>query len=848
MRFNKKVTLILSQFALLFGVSYQSNGVLQEVVFHKQENVRLASKNSVTEDKSYSKATLDDDFTPDRVLVSLKQNVSDITGIKQPLIKTIFNGIAYDKIEDITKIDENALNAHILKNHAKQNGFTQILSVSLTEKTKENVLSVIKQLEKIDCVKSAEPNYIVNYDPIDEVVMDDVKHNTDDEIPQYTSAPNDPKANELWGLFGENGINVHNAWGVTTGSSSVRVGVIDTGIYHHSDLLDNLDTGIDFVNDNNITDDDIVGHGTHVAGTIGAVGDNSLGITGVAQNIRLVPLQCSYDKKGHFRVDSGVVDAINYATQKWGTSEQISVLNYSVSLFGESETVLNAVKNFPGVFVWSAGNDNKNVDLFQKIESFDLNNLISVGAIDKSGNKCSFSNYGSHVSVYAPGSEIVSTYNNNAYKLLDGTSMAAPHVSGVAALLYSLNPTMPASQIKDAIINGGDSITITEPGGNTREVKRLNATNAIAYAENAPKPMELSVDTDSSNSKWRIKIKNTNNRDVVVTYNERMCFADDAKNFYHLTNLRSFKLSPYGDRTVNISEFGTATHIAVGVDHVCSNGAHLTKVTYADGLSVNGMNSPTYYTVAGGGSLNADEIPNYLRFEVTAKYGSEWEVKLHNDNSWNISVTYNTKMCFDDAARNFYGLRDLADLTISANSFAIVRIQENMFAQYITAAINYQCDGIRYRRISSANELTNNSIGTVRQHEVVVSSIFPEVASKPNYLDMIPYSKSGFIWYTWGIKITNKNNFTVQVSYNAKLCFENDAKNLENIADIVTITIPAYSSKNVTINHNGTAGWIVASIDFSYQGYEYRRISYADGLASNPYRTNSINHNEIRYV
>ena len=98
----------------------------------------------------------------------------------------------------------------------------------------------------------------------------------------------------MWGLFGDNGINAKNAWGVTTGSKDIRVGVIDSGIANHEDLNANVAEGHDFFNDNTTTSDDELGHGTHVAGTIGAVADNGIGISGVAQDITLVPLQVSY--------------------------------------------------------------------------------------------------------------------------------------------------------------------------------------------------------------------------------------------------------------------------------------------------------------------------------------------------------------------------------------------------------------------------------------------------------------------------------------------------------------------------------------------------------------------------
>ena len=535
--------------------------------------------------------------------------------------------------------------------------------------------------------------------------------------------------------------------------------------------------------------------------------------------------------------------------------ERISILNYTGEGFGDDTTVNTIVSLFPGLFVWSAGNDGLNVDDFTEINQFNRNNIISVGAINSDGNRRSASNYGQAVDVYAPGGDIYSTLPGNKYGNMSGTSMAAPHVSGTAALLWSLNPDLTTSEVKEAIVESAVLSTVDTPDGE-QEARILNAADALAYVEDAPEPVSLSVVEGSSSGNWKVNIQNNNAETVTVTYNERMCFEDDAKNFNHLTNLRSFRLAPFGDRTVTITGFGTATHIAVAISHQMSNGSTIYRVAYADGLKVLGMNEPKYYTVSGGAVTDADFVPNYLRFELTARYGMvpyEWDVKLINNNPFDVSVTYNSRMCFSDAARNFYGLRDLADVTIPANGSATVRIKGNGTAEYIAAAINYTVDGVRYRRVSSANGLTKHSDGTfstnaLRYHEVVVASSFPELSSPPAYLSMTPYSRSGFIWYTWGITIKNNSNFTVEVSYNAKLCFEEDAYNFEDLADIVTITIPPNGSKYVTINHNGTAGWIAASINYSYNGYEYRRVTYANGLDINPYRTNQPKYHEIRFT
>lgn len=226
---------------------------------------------------------------------------------------------------------------------------------------------------------------------------------------------------------------------------------MDTGIATHQDLV--FVQGYDFYNENNITNDDVDGHGTHVAGTIGAR-INSIGICGVAPNVTLVPLQITHTdtKDGKQKAySSDAVEAIEYAIDLWDTNERISILNYSYGGFGTDTTVLSAVKNYPGLFVWSAANDGDNVDDFPNISQFRIRNLISVGAINRNRQKWTDSNYGYYVDIFAPGVSINSTVPGG-YAYYQGTSMAAPHVAGVAALLLSYNSNFSASAMKQIMI------------------------------------------------------------------------------------------------------------------------------------------------------------------------------------------------------------------------------------------------------------------------------------------------------------------------------------------------------------------------------------------------------------
>ena len=163
----------------------------------------------------------------------------------------------------------------------------------------------------------------------------------------------------------------------------MRVGVIDTGVSNHEDLNGNLVSGWDTFNNNATTNDDTHSHGTHVAGIIGAVGNNGKGSVGVNWDVSIVPLQAA-NEENKFE-SSDVIEAIEWAKDRWGTDEQIDIINYSVSGFTTSAAVKNAVYTYPGLFVWSAGNKGDNLDENENWQSYIMQNLISVGALETTG-------------------------------------------------------------------------------------------------------------------------------------------------------------------------------------------------------------------------------------------------------------------------------------------------------------------------------------------------------------------------------------------------------------------------------------------------------------------------------
>jgi serine protease len=291
-------------------------------------------------------------------------------------------------------------------------------------------------------VDYAEPNYIKKY--------------------HGSAIPDDTYFFQQWALHntgqyagGTPGADIKapEAWDITPGDGKVIIAVIDTGIdYNHPDLVGNIwkgeSVGWNFVDNNNTPLDDD-GHGTHVAGIIGAVGGNAMGTAGVMWHVRLMPLKfIGFHEDtadcggGHFcgtALDE--VDAIEYAIQN---GAKIINASYGAYDFIESEFQAIADADAAGViFVASAGNDGLNNDLTPNYpSSYNLPNIIAVAASDQNDRRAPFSNYGtSSVDVAAPGVYILSTVPTllfpNGYDFKDGTSMAAPHVSGLAGLIYS---------------------------------------------------------------------------------------------------------------------------------------------------------------------------------------------------------------------------------------------------------------------------------------------------------------------------------------------------------------------------------------------------------------------------
>jgi len=363
-------------------------------------------------------------YFPDKVIVALREEFSE------PMSNYI--GMDYQSIETIYRPGPNS------------EGIKQIVLVHLRDQGQATVPAAIDRLQASPYVVYAEPDYY-----------------------EYAHAiPNDPMYRQLWGMTA---IQAPRAWDIATGSPDVIVGVLDSGIEgNHPDLRENFVPGTGAFNGR-----DQDGHGTHVAGTIGAVGDNRIGVTGVCWRVGLA----------NFRLGSRVFDlATAIAAIDFSRRHRIPILNNSWGGRGDSRALRLAIEQYEGLFVVSAGNNGTNNDSLPMFPaSYNSANIISVAATGQNNALASFSNFGARsVHIAAPGVGILSTDINGRYSSMNGTSMAAPHVAGAAALLKAHNPSLSTENLKQIILQ---SATRTASlAGRVQSGGVLNVAAALAAA------------------------------------------------------------------------------------------------------------------------------------------------------------------------------------------------------------------------------------------------------------------------------------------------------------------------------------------------------------------------------
>jgi len=417
-----------------------------------------------------------DAYVPGEVLVRFEADAGDeiaeIAGIPGKLSPLGFTTRPGDRGRDrLLKLPETGDRNALFKRLGIQRALSRSLAFGrMDDETRARVetLWMVRALRNRPGVVFAEPNYIRT----------------------TTAEPDDPLYTRQWHYPL---INLPDAWGITRGSSEVVVAVIDTGVLlDHPDLQGQLVSGYDFISDPSVSGDgdardsnpddpgDSGGiggssfHGTHVAGTIAALTDNHAGVAGVAWNAKVMPLRAIGAGGGY---DSDIADAIRYAAGLEvdgvaSLAEPVAVINLSLGSSSYSRTLESAcaAARAEGVIiVAAAGNDGSSTPSYPA--AFD--GVVSVSAVGIDGSLASYSNYGETIDVAAPGGDsgdedgdgypdsVLSTCGDDSsgtiemvYAFYNGTSMAAPHVAGVAALMKSLYPGLTPDQF-DALLQGG---------------------------------------------------------------------------------------------------------------------------------------------------------------------------------------------------------------------------------------------------------------------------------------------------------------------------------------------------------------------------------------------------------
>ncbi|MCD6288930.1 MAG: S8 family serine peptidase [Anaerolineae bacterium] len=341
----------------------------------------------------------------------------------------------------------------------------------------DRLVAVMSKLRSDPRVDWVEPNYLLHLD--------------------FT--PNDP----LYATHQTSYLNplqVEKAWDVTTGRQDVVVAVLDTGVnIHHPDLQAGIwtnpgeipDNGVDddgngfvddvhgwdFADDDNDPSDDH-GHGTHVSGIIAARINNALGIAGMAGGVTIMPVDVFHGGIGTY---ADLIQAIVYATDNGANVVNMSLGALSYSRGEEAAVEYAWERNV--LLVAAAGNNGSDALHYPAAHA----HVIGVAATDGADQRVGFSNYGPFVSVSAPGLSVISTYRDGGYRYMSGTSMATPHVSGLAALILSRNPTLSNAQVRSIIESTADDLGT--PGWDPYfGYGRINAARALAAVPVPPTP------------------------------------------------------------------------------------------------------------------------------------------------------------------------------------------------------------------------------------------------------------------------------------------------------------------------------------------------------------------------
>ena len=410
---------------------------------------------------------MSDQFVPGEVLVKFDTSSFQAKALDPSLSQYSFRQTAGTSSTGVQLLTLNDQFAQVASR--SDNG----VPLSNEEQLKLNTLMAVKELSRRSDVVYAQPNYL--YQP--------------------SAVPNDEYYNLQWHYPQ---INLPQAWDITTGDNSVIVSVIDTGVLlNHPDLPGQLVAGYDFISspdmsgdgdgiDNNPDDvgDAVQGgsssfHGSHVAGTIAASSNDSRGVAGVAWDVKIMPIRVLGKGGGtSYDIAQGVLFSAGLANDS-GTlpAQRADIINMSLGGPSPDQTSLDAItaaRNAGVIIIAAAGNENTS----QLSYPASYSGVVSVSAVDLNRNRAPYSNFGTEIDVAAPGGDVQSDLNGDgrpdgvlstaaddssgtiqySYNFYNGTSMAAPHVAGVAALMESVYPALSPAEF-DSMLSAGELTT-----------------------------------------------------------------------------------------------------------------------------------------------------------------------------------------------------------------------------------------------------------------------------------------------------------------------------------------------------------------------------------------------------
>lgn len=387
---------------------------------------------------------------------------------------------------------------------------------SENSKAKVNVKLKAKKLKSFDFIGMEHiklpPGKSVEQAIEDYIKLPEIEYAEPNHIKQLLATPNDEHFSSLWGLTKS---KLPAAWDITKGTSGTIVAVLDTGVaYTHPDLQPSMWTNPGEIAGNGVDDDnngyvddhkginfgtneyvqnnpmDIDDHGTHVAGTIGAKGDNTIGVTGVNWNMKIMPVNV-FSGNGESASTSDIIEGINYVRTMKLKGNIIVAVNssYGGGLFSQFEyNAIAGLKSAGVLLVAAAGNDGKSNDQSPEYPAnYNLDNIISVAATDSSDNLAGYSNYGNSIDIAAPGSGILSTvlYVNETFVSSGSTYFQSNEMtfsgitsqSGITATAYNCGKGLGPSDFPAEVLG---NIALIERGEANFSVKAANAKNAGA--------------------------------------------------------------------------------------------------------------------------------------------------------------------------------------------------------------------------------------------------------------------------------------------------------------------------------------------------------------------------------